>query len=63
MVSLALKRLFDIVVAVGALAVLSPLIALISLAIKLDDGGPVLFVQDRVGKESAEIFVATNSAR
>jgi lipopolysaccharide/colanic/teichoic acid biosynthesis glycosyltransferase len=50
MVSLALKRLFDIAVAASVLFLLSPLIALISLAIKLDDGGPVLFVQDRVGR-------------
>ena len=51
MLSLAFKRLFDITVAAGALVVLSPLIALIALAIKLDDGGPVLFVQDRVGRK------------
>src|SRR5262245_64190360 len=50
MLSLAFKRVFDITIAVGALLVLSPLITLISLAIKLDDGGPVLFVQDRVGR-------------
>jgi lipopolysaccharide/colanic/teichoic acid biosynthesis glycosyltransferase len=47
---LGLKRLFDFFVAASALVSLSPLIALISLAIKLDDGGPILFIQDRVGK-------------
>lgn len=49
-IALALKRATDLVVAGAVLLLLSPLIALISLAIKLDDGGPVLFVQDRVGK-------------
>ena len=49
-VALACKRLFDFCVAAGVLAVLSPLIGLISLAIKLDDGGPILFIQNRVGK-------------
>ena len=49
-VALACKRLFDFCVATGVLAVLSPLIGLISLAIKLDDGGPILFSQNRVGK-------------
>ncbi len=49
-IALALKRASELVVAGGVLLLLSPLTALISLAIKLDDGGPVLFVQDRVGK-------------
>jgi undecaprenyl phosphate N,N'-diacetylbacillosamine 1-phosphate transferase len=49
MVSLFLKRFFDLLVAASALVVLSPLIALIAVAIKLD-GGPILFVQDRVGR-------------
>ncbi len=48
--ALAFKRIFDISVAAMALIILSPLIALIALAIKLDDGGPVFFVQDRVGR-------------
>jgi lipopolysaccharide/colanic/teichoic acid biosynthesis glycosyltransferase len=48
--ALAFKRVFDIAVAGSALLVLSPLISLIALGIKLDDGGPVLFVQERVGK-------------
>jgi len=49
-VALAFKRLFDLLVAASVLVLLSPLIALISLAIRLDDGGPILFVQDRVGR-------------
>jgi lipopolysaccharide/colanic/teichoic acid biosynthesis glycosyltransferase len=48
--ALAYKRLFDITVAGMALIFLSPLIAVIALAIKLDDRGPVLFIQDRVGR-------------
>jgi lipopolysaccharide/colanic/teichoic acid biosynthesis glycosyltransferase len=50
-IALALKRVFDLVVSSVALTLLSPLIGLIALAIKLDDGGPVLYVQDRVGKD------------
>jgi lipopolysaccharide/colanic/teichoic acid biosynthesis glycosyltransferase len=48
--ALACKRLFDVIVAAMALIFLSPLIALIALAIKLDDRGPVFFIQDRVGR-------------
>ena len=48
--SQALKRVLDVGGAVIVLTALSPLIALIALAIKLDDLGPVLFVQDRVGR-------------
>jgi polysaccharide biosynthesis protein PslA len=48
--SRAFKRLFDLACAGGALIVLSPLLVLVALAIKLDDGGPVLFVQKRVGR-------------
>ena len=49
-VALACKRCFDLCVAAGALILLSPLIALIALAIKLDDGGLIFFNQDRVGR-------------
>lgn len=47
---LAIKRFFDIVISTIALFLLSPVIGLITLAIKIDDGGPVFYVQDRVGK-------------
>ena len=46
-----MKRLFDIVVSGAGLVVFSPVSLLIALAIKLEDGGPVFFVQDRVGKD------------
>jgi len=44
------RRVFDTVCALAGLAFLIPLFALIALAIKLDDGGPVLYFQSRVGK-------------
>jgi len=44
-----MKRLFDIIVSAAGLLVLSPIALLIAVAIKLDDGGPVFFTQDRVG--------------
>ena len=49
-VALAVKRGFDLVVASAFLLVLSPLMALIAVAIKRVDRGPILFIQDRVGK-------------
>jgi len=54
----ALKRTFDIVVAAAAVALLSPLFALVALAIKLDSQGPVFFLQRRYGfnQEPFRIF-------
>ncbi|MCQ6534402.1 sugar transferase [Bacillus mycoides] len=46
--SLFFKRIFDIVIAILALLVLSPVFILISIAIKIDSDGPVLFRQVRV---------------
>jgi lipopolysaccharide/colanic/teichoic acid biosynthesis glycosyltransferase len=45
-----LRRLFDTLCVTAGLACLVPLFVLIALAIKLDDGGPVLYSQYRVGK-------------
>ncbi|NBD20697.1 sugar transferase [Aquabacterium fontiphilum] len=44
------KRAFDWVMASLGLAVLSPVLLLIALAIKLDSPGPVFFRQERVGR-------------
>ena len=45
-----MKRLFDVFVSGAGLLVFAPVAMLIALAIKIDDGGPVLFVQERVGR-------------
>lgn len=45
-----IKRGIDIVLSFGGLVVLSPLLLGISLAIKIDDPGPVLFTQKRMGQ-------------
>jgi exopolysaccharide biosynthesis polyprenyl glycosylphosphotransferase len=45
-----LKRWLDVGVTVPALLVFSPILALIALAVFLDDGGPVLYRQVRVGQ-------------
>jgi len=44
-----LKRLFDVASALIGIIVLSPVIAIISLAIRIDDRGPVFFRQIRIG--------------
>lgn len=48
------KRVMDVTLAAIGLAALSPLIALVALAIKLDSKGPVFFKQKRVGRNGAE---------
>lgn len=47
-----LKRSLDLVIAAASLLVLSPLFALVALAIKLDSPGPVFFRQRRLGQNS-----------
>lgn len=44
------KRALDVALSFGGLVVLSPVLLGISIAIKIDDPGPVLFTQKRVGQ-------------
>lgn len=53
----AVKRAFDIVAAIVGLILLSPLFVIVSLAIKLDSRGPVLFRQTRHGYNNEPIRV------
>jgi lipopolysaccharide/colanic/teichoic acid biosynthesis glycosyltransferase len=44
------QRSFEVICAVVGLILLSPLLAVITLAIKLEDGGPVFYAHPRVGR-------------
>src|SRR5205085_3771792 len=50
----ALKRAFDILVSLLMLVLFAPLILLIALLVKLEDGGAVFFAQTRVGRFGRE---------
>ena len=50
----ALNRALDASLAGVGLVVLSPVLGAAALAIKLDDGGPVLYRQTRVGRDGAD---------
>ncbi len=48
---LAIKRLFDICVSFMSIILFMPILPIIIIAIKSDSKGPVLFIQERVGKD------------
>jgi lipopolysaccharide/colanic/teichoic acid biosynthesis glycosyltransferase len=48
------NRAADVVIAGSALVAASPLLGLAALAAKLEDGGPVLYRQTRVGKDGTD---------
>jgi lipopolysaccharide/colanic/teichoic acid biosynthesis glycosyltransferase len=50
----ALNRAADVALAAAGLAVSAPLLGLAAVAIKLEDGGPVLYRQERVGKDGVD---------
>ncbi|HKV50178.1 MAG TPA: sugar transferase [Gemmatimonadaceae bacterium] len=50
-----MKRAFDVVAAALGLVLLGPLFLVIAMAIALEDGGPVFFRQQRVGR-GGELF-------
>jgi O-antigen biosynthesis protein WbqP len=52
-----LKRLLAIVLSVMGIIVLGWLLALLSIAVKLDSPGPVLFKQKRVGRGKSHFYI------
>jgi len=50
----ALNRTLDVAIAGAGLALASPILAAAAVAVKLGDGGPVLFKQTRVGKDGRD---------
>ncbi len=47
------KRFEDLAIALPALVILSPVVALIALAVRLEDRGPIFFSDERVGAGGA----------
>lgn len=45
-----IKRIFDLLAAGVSLVIFSPLFVICYMAIKLDDGGPAIYAQERIGR-------------
>ena len=52
-----LKRLFDILLSLFILIVLSPVMIIAAIAIKLDSKGPIIFKQKRLGLGGKEFYI------
>ena len=52
-----MKRLFDFVMSLIGIIVLSPIILIVALAVKLTSPGPMLFKQRRIGKDNVEFEI------
>ena len=52
-----MKRLFDFVMSLIGIIVLSPIILIVALAVKLTSPGPMLFKQRRIGKNNNEFQI------
>jgi exopolysaccharide biosynthesis polyprenyl glycosylphosphotransferase len=50
-IGMFLKRILDVLLSSLALVILSPLIAAVAVAVKLDSPGPVFYCSDRIGKK------------
>jgi O-antigen biosynthesis protein WbqP len=49
-----MKRFFDVMVSALVILIFSPFWLIIGIVIKLYDGGPIIFKQNRIGKDGAE---------
>ncbi len=47
-----LKRIFDLLVTLPVMVILLPVFGVIAIAIRLGSKGPVIFKQERAGKEA-----------
>ncbi|MEG1169128.1 MAG: sugar transferase, partial [Erysipelotrichaceae bacterium] len=52
-----IKRLMDIVLSLTGIIILSPILIVIGIIIKLTSSGPILFKQERVGKNNINFMI------
>lgn len=52
-----MKRVFDFIISLIGVIVLSPIILIVALAVKLTSPGPMLFKQRRIGKNNNEFQI------
>ena len=52
-----IKRIFDFVVSLVGVIVISPILLIVAIAIKIDSKGNVLFLQKRVGKNEKPFYI------
>mgnify|MGYP001742769605 CR=1 FL=1 len=52
-----MKRIFDLIISALCLVIFSPLILLCAIAIRLDDGLPVIYTQERIGRNGKPFFI------
>ena len=52
-----MKRVFDMIISGVCLVLFSPLFAVIAIAIRLEDGMPVIYKQERIGKHGKPFFI------
>jgi lipopolysaccharide/colanic/teichoic acid biosynthesis glycosyltransferase len=51
------KRCFDLTVSIAGLILLAPVLSFIAFLIKLSDGGPIFFLQKRIGQNFKPFFL------
>ena len=52
-----MKRVFDFFVALILMVLLSPILLVIAIAIRMDDRGPVIFKQERIGRFGRPFYI------
>lgn len=52
-----IKRIFDFFAALIGIIVISPILIVVSITIKLDSPGNIMFLQKRVGKNGKEFYI------
>ena len=52
-----IKRIFDFVVSLVGVIIISPILLIVAIAIKIDSKGDILFLQKRVGRKGKPFYI------